>query len=57
MVALDCILLIRMPPALIAYCRGTVASIRFYYIFKLVTFAMYLAAAITVFWLTMKEYK
>lgn len=57
LVAWDCLLLIRLPPALIAYCRGTVASIKFYFIFKLVTFAMYLGAAIVLFVFAMKQYR
>ena len=48
LVVADCLLLVRLVPALIAYCKTTAASIKFYFIFKLVTFFLYLSGSIVV---------
>lgn len=53
----DCLGIIRMPPALFAYFRGTVASIKFYYIYKLVTFAILFGGSIAGFILIMHRIK
>lgn len=45
-VVADCLLLVRLVPALVAYCKTSSTSLKVYFIFKLVTFFLYLAASI-----------
>ena len=46
MVVADCLLLVRLVPALVAYCKTSTTSIKVYFIFKLVTFFLHLGGTI-----------
>jgi len=54
----DCLFLVRLVPALLAYLKGTVPSIRFYYVFKLVTLLLQFVATLTIIlWLLIRMRK
>lgn len=51
----DCLFLVRLVPALLAYIRGTVPSIRFYFVFKLVTLLLQFVATVAIIlWLLIR---
>jgi hypothetical protein len=57
LVVWDCLGIIRMPPALFAYFRGTLGSIKFYFYYKFVTFLIFLGGSIAGFVLLMQRIK
>ena len=46
LVVADCLFVVRLVPALIAYCKTTTSSIKAYFVFKLVTFFLYFGGSI-----------
>jgi len=55
LVVADCFLIVRLVPALIAYCKTSAYSIKVYFIYKIVTFFLHLAATIVMIVLVMNK--